>query len=81
MNIEIDDIAKQIMFGGVNNKELLDKYIEGQWEFRKGKTLLDVRKAIEKAKKNGNLKTEYELDWFSLYLKDVFKKKRTPPKE
>ena len=45
-------------------------------EYRKGKTLNDVVVARDKALKRGNGCTIQEMDWFSLYLKDVFKNEK-----
>jgi hypothetical protein len=41
--------------------------------FRKGKTNDDIAKAISKAYKNGQQKTEFELNMLKVYLKDVLK--------
>jgi len=42
--------------------------------FRKGKGVADINKAIKLSLKRGYGRTEKELDWIALYIKDVFKK-------
>ncbi len=42
-------------------------------EYRKDKTISDIINARDKALKRGNGRVEYELSWFALYLKNVFK--------
>jgi hypothetical protein len=64
------DLALEILFTGT-----LDPVKHGL-EYRKGKTIDDVRKARQKALKNGHAKTEFEILMFEVYLKDVFKKVR-----
>lgn len=44
-------------------------------QYRKGHNIQSIINAWQKAKKNGNFKTEIELEWFELYLKQVFKTK------
>lgn len=66
-------LAEMLMFGKIKNKKQLEEKIKGHWEFRKGKDILDVNKAIEKGLKMGMGKTEWEIEGVALYLKDVFK--------
>ena len=42
--------------------------------FRKDKTVADINAAIKKSLKRGYGKTERELEWIEIYIKDVFKK-------
>ena len=62
-------LAQQIMFGSRQTLNLNDYSLQ----YRKGKSVDDVKKARGKSIKRGNFKTEQELDWLVLYLKDVFK--------
>lgn len=70
----IDVIARSVMFGSgtINLNELMGNKIE----FRKGKDLESIKKALKKAYSQKTYKTEMEFSWFVLYLKDVFKKVR-----
>jgi hypothetical protein len=52
-----------------------EKSFEG-WELRKGKVTEDINKAVRRGIKMGNGKFEYQVDFISVYLKDVLKKKR-----
>lgn len=75
------EMAEYLMFS--QNKTLESVYCKMEdldLEFRKGKSLRDINKSIEKARdpKVGFYKTELELEALATYLKvDVFKKKRT----
>jgi hypothetical protein len=73
MDKTLEYVAKEIMCLGMTMQEINDS----GWELRKNKTVEDIRKAITKAKKPkyGMLKTEYELEWAELFLKEVLKKK------
>lgn len=68
----LKDIAEGIMFGGKVTEDRILKY----WEYRKGKTIEDLKKAIQKGVKAGNYKVEREVEWIEVYLKDVLKKRR-----
>lgn len=48
-------------------------------QYRKGKTVEDVKKAREKALNNGRGKTEHELSMLEVYLKEVFKATHVEP--
>lgn len=65
-------LAKRIMFGGQGKINLDDFGLE----FRKNKTVDDIKHAISKSKKKGHYRTEFELGLLEIYLKDVLKKKR-----
>lgn len=78
MNITIGDIAIHLMTRGIS-KEYWEKVME-QWEFRKGKGFDDLKNAQRKAKKNGMLKTEFEINMAQVYVKDVLKKRRVMPR-
>jgi len=71
--MEIEDIANQVMFGRVTMSEIIKS--EGL-EYRKGKSITDVRKALEKAFKKGQQKTELEIGLFEIYFSQLFKKTR-----
>lgn len=63
-------IAENIMFSGIKESDILQ-----DWEYRKGKTLEDVKHAIKKGLTNGRGRTEWELEFIELYLADVLKKR------
>lgn len=73
----LKDLAELIFFGMITNKKDLEKRIEGHWFYRKNKSFEDVNKVIKKGIKVGRGKTEMEIDYAELYLKDVFKKDRS----
>ena len=75
-NVTLEDIGASIFFGKIKTGDQLRKVIDGQWEFRKGKDISDLNKAVRKGVRLGKGKTERELDCITLYLKDVFKKVR-----
>lgn len=75
MPIDFERIAELFMFS--KDKPMSDIVAEQKLEFRKGKDTSDIKRAFEKALKRGNAKTEFELDWFALYLKGVFKANQT----
>lgn len=68
----LEDIALLLMTGRIQSADF-----EG-WEYRKGKTIDDIHNAVKKGMnpKHSFSKTEYEIDFIALYLKDVLKKKR-----
>lgn len=72
--IDFKSVASIIMFRPTE----LDKTIETYGlQYRKGKSAIDIKKAIDKAckPKNGFGKIEYELSMLEVYLEvDVFKK-------
>ena len=73
-------LALSLLFGKVGNKKSLDStdllilLDQHGLQYRKGKTIADVVNARSKALKNGLGKTENEIGFFELYLKDVLKK-------
>ena len=75
------EMAEYLMFSQNKTLESVYRKMEDlDLEFRKGKSLRDINKCIEKARdpKVGFYKTELELEVLATYLKvDVFKKKRT----
>ncbi|MDA1675130.1 hypothetical protein [Bacillus cereus group sp. TH152-1LC] len=76
MKVSLKDVAELLCFGGVKTEKELLQRIDGQWEYRKNKTVEDVKKAMSKGIKIGMGKTENEIDGIALYLKDVFKEVR-----
>jgi hypothetical protein len=66
----LSEIAKELMFRG---SSLAQIQAQG-WVLRKGKTVADINASIQKAKKDGMAKTEYELNMLELHLKSVLKK-------
>ena len=70
-----DQMSQELFFTGVKDVSAwLDKH---GVEYRKGKTIEDLHKARQKALKAGRGKTEFELSFMELYLKDVLKVKRS----
>ena len=59
--------ARDLLFGGLLNLPKLGL------EYRTGKDESHIRKAREKARKNGQQKTEFELSMLECYLGDVLK--------
>jgi len=74
MKIDWHEVAQYVLFGCASTSLLMDRY---GIEFRKNKSVKDLKNAIRKAHKNGNLKTEFEIDMLSLYLSQTFKKRKT----
>lgn len=73
------ELAEYIFFS--ENKSLdglNDKLNMLHLQFRKNKGIVDINKAILKAKdyKKGRLRTELEIGMLSIYLKDIIKNKR-----
>lgn len=62
-------VAEMLMF---SYPEFVKMLKSGELRFRKGKDLKDVASAMNKSRKNGMNKVEYELSMLELYLKDVF---------
>lgn len=77
MKLTLDDLATDLLFGKLKTSNDLEERIEGQWQYRKGKDIEDVKSAIKKGLKLGSGKTEREIDGVALYLNDVFKKVRS----
>lgn len=75
------EIAEYLMFSQNKTLESIYRKMEDlDLEFRRGKSIIDINKAMEKAlnPKISFCKTELEIESFATYLKvDVFKKKRT----
>jgi len=69
--MKYEKLAQDLMFGTVKSTDIGPVY---GLTFRKNKTVDDIRKAIEKAKKNGHAKVEFELSMLEVYLKYVLKK-------
>lgn len=70
--MDLKDIAVRLMLTGeVTEKEILKCY-----DYKKNKSISDIAKAQEKAKKNGMYKIEFEIDMCEVYLKGILKKKR-----
>lgn len=70
MKVDYEEIAADILFTGK-----LDFAKHGV-EYRKGKTVDDVKHAHEKAIKAGMCKVEIEIDMFATYLKSVLKARK-----
>ncbi len=73
MKIDFEKIASDILFGKVTENYIMDNF---NVEYRKNKSVDDIKNAVKKALKNGNLKTEIELSFLSLYLGQVLKAKK-----
>lgn len=73
-------LAEFIMFtSGITAERIANKMDELGFEYRKGKGIKDILKAVQKARdpKNGHYRTEMELDMFRLYIeKDIVKIRR-----
>jgi len=66
-------LSEKILFSGITGKYIAAYGLQ----YRKNKSFLDIKKAVEKTTKNGyGGKIEYEISFLELYLKDVFKKNR-----
>ena len=66
--MSIEELAASIFFGSGEIELDLDKL---GLKYRKNKTIEDVKKAREKGIKRGQGRTEFELSWTVLYLRDV----------
>lgn len=64
-------LATDLLFSTVRTSDLELKY---GLVFRKNKTGNDIQHAIEKARKAGRSKVEFELSMLEVYLKEVLKK-------
>lgn len=73
MPLTTQDLATGIWFGKIKN---IEDIIASGYEFRKGKKISDVNHALEKARKNGMQKTEFELNMLEVYLKNLLKVKK-----
>lgn len=73
-----EELATALMFTKVLVSEFGTKF---KLEFRKGKTVQDLNKALMKAARNGRGKVEFEVDMLELYLKDVLKPIKTTKEE
>ena len=65
--VQYGPLANAVMFAG--RLSLSDYGVQ----YRKGKTIEDVRKAVAKARKFGRCKVECELSLLEVYLKEIFK--------
>ena len=61
-----EQLANQVMFGGMTESRLLEKF-----QYRKNKTIKDVKNAIQRGLNQGCGKTEYELQFISICLQTV----------
>ena len=68
--INYKQMAEDIMFSKATELQLMNKY---NVSYRSKKGLEDIKKAIEKALKNGNGKTEVELSFLELHISQIFK--------
>lgn len=68
----LHQLALGILAGTIKNKDILES---PNWQYRKGKGPNDINKSIQKARKVGMGKFEFELEMFELYLGDILKKK------
>lgn len=64
----VENLANRIMFSESANLKIADYNVH-----RKNKSNADINAALRKAARNGKGKTEFELDWFKLYLKSIVK--------
>jgi hypothetical protein len=76
--ITIEDIANHLMTAGIQGQ--FAKQMWAQWEYRKGKTIEDLKEARRKAAKAGMHKLEFEINMARAYVKDVLKKRRKADK-
>lgn len=74
---DLESLAEHIMFGFIRTRAELELQIDGIFEYRKGKSFEDVKDALRKGFKAGSGKIEHEIEWVTLYLKDVFKKAKS----
>lgn len=78
-NEKIELLAENILLRGVTNDELLKLIRDYGLEFRKNKTVYDLKKALNSAHdyKLSHGKIELEIKWFVYYLsRDVFKESK-----
>lgn len=76
--VDFNLLARTIMFTAVTEQELLKNF---KLEYRKNKTVTDIKKALQLSAKNGQCKTELELDLFELHLEKIFKKNQICKKQ
>lgn len=69
-----DEFAKLVLFAGIPNVSA--KLEELGLEYRKGKNIDDLRKAVERGKKQGRAKTEFEIGMVAIQVKSVLKTRR-----
>ena len=74
MNLTLNQLTEQIMFGLITTGRELEEKIKNQWEYRSNKGFEDVNVAIQKGLKMGHGKTEREIECVEMYLESVFKK-------
>lgn len=71
--MSLKDIANMLILGvgGLTEEKIL-----ASWEYRKGKSLADIKKARQYGFDNGSNKVEYEIEWTEMKLKQVLKRKK-----
>ena len=71
--VDFEHVAMSIMFDkdATTPEDIIKKH---SLEYRKGKDASSIQKAIQLAYAKKSYKTEQEIDWLALYLKQVFKK-------
>lgn len=71
--MDLNEVAEDILFGRVVEADILKT-----WEYRKGKSITDIREAALKAlkPKNGRAKIETEISMLAIYLGNIIKKKK-----
>jgi hypothetical protein len=67
-----EKLAQTLLFQGT--QDIGATLAQHGLQYRKGKTVADVRKAIERGLRAGNRRTENEISMVTLYLKSVLKK-------
>ena len=72
----LNDIACFILFTKGLTEDSLNEKIKGCWQYRKNKTIEDVKIAVKKAFNKKTCKIELEIEWLALHLVDVFKKSK-----
>ena len=69
--VDFKEMASILFFSG--GKSFVDYLRKEKIQFRKNKSVEDINNAIKKSLKNSRGKTEYEIGFLEIYLKNVFK--------
>ncbi|MNW28212.1 hypothetical protein D3C74_50320 [compost metagenome] len=72
--MELREIAGSILLVGISESDIM-----ADWQYRKGKDAKDIKKAVQKAIKNGRQKFEFEENMLEVYLSSVLKRRRRKP--
>ena len=71
--MSLKDIATMLILGAGG---LTEERILQHWEYRKGKTIADIKKARQYGFDNGHNKVEFEISSAELKLNQVLKRKK-----